>query len=353
MILLLAGCIGFSRYMPLPLEEPTTLPAPELRLVLAGDGGLTEPDPKHDHAGLTEALTASMRAAAAEVASRRVIWLGDNVYEAGIGPRGADRGRSILAAQIAAGPTAADVAFVPGNHDYLQVSTFRTRLLREADLVRSAGASALAYDTPVERWEPPGTDTIVLFIDSERAIEQTYGGRVTTLAAVADAARTGRPLVLLSHHPVASAGTHGQPVGGLRLLDTELANATYRTWATDVVEALDGAPALFVSGHDHSLQALAVERPDGPAFTQVISGSAAKGDYAAEPDGRVDGRPGYAVVDLRGEVAQIRLVVVIPAADAQGADARCVPIAEHPAFQACSRGISTVNLGRTPNRRPD
>ncbi len=121
--------------------------------------------------------------------------------------------------------------------------------------------------------------------------------------ALLRAAAAAGPLALLTHHPLASGGPHGErmgdwkahlfplrdaaptlwvPLPGLGSLwvayrdskgtGQDFASRRYSRLRSDLAEALDGHPALFqASGHDHSLQVL--EAPVPAARWVLVSGA--------------------------------------------------------------------------------
>ena len=306
-MLFVLACVPFPRPTPLPLAAPAPVEVPVLRLVVAGDAGVEPEDARRGTTGLLPALPAAMAASAASVSAAEVVWLGDNVYEAGVGPGAAGReaAEAVLGPQLAAAPTPAQVSFVPGNHDYLQFAAFRGRLGREAALIEAAGGRARAYGPPVERVAVPGTPFVRLYVDSERAIEDSAVSRLMILTAVTAAVTAGEVPVVLAHHPVADRGPHGQPSPWF-FFHTEMAHPQYASFAADLVASLRGAPALLVAGHEHAQGVLAVDGTGG-RVVQVVSGSAAKGSLAPpRPDG-LDRRPGFTTLDLYGAPARVAI----------------------------------------------
>jgi hypothetical protein len=120
-VLALGGCT---------LHEPTDFPAPadiETTLFLLGDAG--EPDPRNVGAPLD-----SLRVQAEAAPARSIIvYLGDNVYPAGVPEEGhaqwADARRRVLA-QVRAVPRGARGIFLPGNHDWADEGPFGLYSLR-------------------------------------------------------------------------------------------------------------------------------------------------------------------------------------------------------------------------------
>ncbi len=284
------------------------------RLLLVGDAGKPAAD---------EPL---LRALAFEVAKEPertlVVFLGDNLYPNGLPAlddswRGEGERRLAAQADAALG-AGARVLFLPGNHDWdgmgadglaavIRQERFlasrSTRLLYAPGggcpgplLLPTAGGVTLAVlDT--QWWlhhagpRPEGASSPCAARSAEEAVAQ-----------LRQAAALG-PLALLSHHPLASGGPHGDrtadwrahlfplrdaapslwvPLPGLGSLwvayrdskgtGQDRSSRRYQRLRADLAAALEGHPVLFqASGHDHSLQVL--EAPVPGARWVLVSGS--------------------------------------------------------------------------------
>ncbi len=342
---LLAACVPFPHPAALTLAPLAPEPSPGVvfRLVVAGDAGVEPEDARAGTMGLLPALPAAMREAATGM-DAEIVWLGDNVYEAGVGPRpkGIARARGILAAQVAAGPTPAQVSFVPGNHDYLQLAALRDRLGREADLIHDLGAHARAFGPPVERVPVAGTPFVRLYVDSERGIEDSAGARAEILAAVTGEEMAGHIPIVLGHHPAADVGPHGQPSLGA-VIHTEMGHPQYRTYAADLVGALRGGDGLLVAGHEHAISLLRIDAVPG-TVVQVVSGSAAKGRLGAPAsDPRIDRRPGFVTLDLHADGAVDATPWFLQPDGAAGVGERCRPVTAAAPAAVCTPGTALAS----------
>jgi hypothetical protein len=283
-------------------------------LLLVGDAG----EPAAD-----EPLLRALAAEAARAPGRTlVVFLGDNLYPNGLPPRGErsrPEGERRLAAQAdAALGAGARVLFLPGNHDWdgmrrggLEAVLRQERFLagRSPRLLYAPGGGCPG---PLLLPTPSGVTLAVL--DTQWWL-QHEGPRPEGPASPCAAKDAGEavaqlrlaagqgPIALLTHHPLASGGPHGErmrdwkahlfplrdahpalwiPVPGLgsawvayrdgKGTGQDFASRRYRKLRSDLVEALDGRPALFqASGHDHSLQVL--EAPVPEARWILVSGS--------------------------------------------------------------------------------
>ena len=301
-----------------PAAEPVAPSSPFAAtvetLLLVGDAGKP---------AVGEPLLKAVAAEAARDPERTlVVYLGDNLYPNGLpGERDPWRGegeRRLAAQADAALGAGARVLFLPGNHDWdgmggdgLASVLRQERFLasRSPRLLYAPGGGCpgpLLLPTPsgvtlavldTQWWlhhegpKPEGESSPCAARSAEEAVAQL---RV---------AARGGPLALLTHHPLASGGAHGQRTGdwkahvfplrdanpriwvpfpglgslwvvyrGSRGTGQDLASRRYRRLRTDLARALEGYPALFqASGHDHSLQVLQAPVPE--ARWVLISGS--------------------------------------------------------------------------------
>lgn len=317
-LLAAAGLVWLGLGGALPAAEPaapSSLFASDVEtLLLVGDAGKPAPGEP-----LLKALAAE---AAGDPDRTLVIFLGDNLYPRGL-PEARDperkEGERRLAAQAdAALGAGARVLFVPGNHDWdemgrdglaalLRQQRFLAR--RSPRLLYAPGggcpgplllptASGLTLAVLDTQWwlhhegpKPEGDSSPCAAKSAEEAVSQLRA-----------AARKG-PIALLTHHPLASGGAHGErmgdwtahlfplrdaapslwvPLPGLGSLwvayrdamgtGQDLASRRYRKLRADLTLALEGHPALFqASGHDHSLQVLQAPVPE--VRWVLISGS--------------------------------------------------------------------------------
>lgn len=339
---------------------------PVHRLILIGDGGDPFPaDPT---------LAALGRWGDTRPRQTTVLFLGDNVYPAGLRESDRPRGERILRQQIDA--TEAHKIFLPGNHDWgfspraaIQTGTLRNEqefiaahaqegaeLLPEdgcpgpvaKNLVPaggglSRGLTVLIVDfhwwlLPEEqRPECPGIPDTEAFLDRLRS----------ELASRAD-----ETVVVAAHHPLRSGGTHGGLTRGFwidvgaglyyRLYGPlqDLWEPGYAQMVRVVSEVLAEVPPLaFAAGHDHSLQIL--EGGDA-ARLMVVSGAASARkitDVAAIDETLfAHSHPGFVVLDFfRDERAgDLVLVRVVETGHERpvftlGLDVQSIPTASAPA----------------------
>lgn len=269
-ILIMAGCLRYSIEDVVPADIETTL-------FLIGDAG--EPDPRDVGAAL-DSLTAQARGSPDNTL---IVFLGDNVYPAGIPQEGraewADALRR-LDAQIAAVPPGARGIFIPGNHDWADEGPYGLYSVRlQGQLIR-----ARARGRNVEMLPPngcPGPATLdrgrlrLVLLDTQWWLHNfivrdsastciTQPGAVT--AALRDTVRsTGddRVLIVAGHHPLMTGGEHGGycgltgPIHRFRGASQDIMSSTNRTMRDSLEAAFAERPPLaYVAGHEHNLQVL-------------------------------------------------------------------------------------------------
>jgi hypothetical protein len=293
------------------LAAPPDVPW-ESTLLLVGDAG----EPGSKSGGAPEpVLRAAARVLARASGQRAVVFLGDNVYPDGYPPppRRADdslsaevrRARAILDGQVrlagpADGPDAVPRTlprwFVPGNHDWndhtLLGALFRKRgsgesraRAQDAYLRAVAAAGDSVAMLPAAGCPGPETRDVgrwlrVIAIDTQWWLQRPRVpagacGGVTTRALAAERLRQAlatageRRVIVVAHHPLATAGPHGgrcgNPLGCLarsaRLAGgylrgrQDISNRRYAAMRAALESALrDRRPLAFVAGHEHALQ---------------------------------------------------------------------------------------------------
>jgi hypothetical protein len=262
---LLAACASAPSTPPptLALPEP---PQPAARLVLLGDAGR-----KHG----AEHLAAVGRWIARDEAPTLVVFLGDNFYPKRAWKEAKSR-NAILRSQREILHDAADVVFVPGNHDW-RVNGSSAQVPERLAALASSAAPA--------RWQPapgePGPALIerhgfrVIALDSDQWIaarepEALRQAEASLRAAIAceGCARS----IVVAHHPLQSTGPHGDCAGLLRRwlrIDQDLHSAPYRRYVRAIDPILRAhPPLLYAAGHDHSLQLAAT-----PWGAHAVSGA--------------------------------------------------------------------------------
>ena len=256
------------------------LPASDIEttVFLVGDAG--EPDPRNIGPPLD-----SLAVQAAAAPQRTVIvFLGDNVYPAGIPAEGAAEfadARRRLEAQVRTVPPGARGIFVPGNHDWANATAFGLYSLRLQDRM----ITSLAQGRDVRLLPSSGCPGPV-FVDIGRLRlvaldtqwwlhefilkDSTVSCPTSTVGAVTAALREQvrppgdrRVVVVAAHHPLMTGGAHGGYCGltgpfrrfGGRSQD--IISSGNRTMRDSIRSAFRGHPPLaYAAGHDHNLQVL-------------------------------------------------------------------------------------------------
>jgi hypothetical protein len=353
--LALAGAACSMRTAAVHLPTAASPPAPPgaYRLVLIGDAGeLREPEPVLE-------IAAGVAAAASGRAT--VLYLGDNAYPAGLWGDTASRAKAeaTLRRQFSSVSSHAQVAFLPGNHDWANYGRGGLEAIREqAAFVRGLGASFLpavaGCPGPTRLDLPAGAPVVrVVAFDSqwwvhafERGEACAPGSRDAFVAALRAELQTSLPVVIAAHHPLATHGAHGGftdwtthlfplraipglkwawiPLPGLGSIypavrrakrhEQDLRGRRNTEMRDAIAEAVAGATAppivLYAAGHDHSQQVL--EGP-GVDVSLVTGGGASRNKtpvgcgrdtlYAHEADG-------FMVLDVG--LAGVRLAVIDP-----------------------------------------
>ena len=307
------------------LEPDARLPHSEAlvhRVLLVGDAGVPqESEPVLEAVGLW---------GDAHPERTTVLFLGDNLYPAGLEEDDLPRGEAVLQAQLDA--SAAHEIFLPGNHDWGFPAEGVDRVLRQQAYVEARGAGFLPRDgCPGPVYHPlvprvndasPGLGLILIDIDPWFVPEETRPScpGAETPKALADQLSTllehhhGEWLIVAAHHPLRTGGPHGgfsrgwladTITGALFLVYGSLQDAYeegYRAIMLPIEEALAGAPPLlFAAGHDHNLQVL---DGNGHARFQLVSGAGAtdrvRGGYVTSIEGTLfaHGHPGFMALDI-------------------------------------------------------
>jgi hypothetical protein len=272
---------------------------PVYRLLLAGDAGsVVRKDP-------TMALIGEW----GDVQPERTtaIFLGDNIYPAGLQSSDRARGEAILQRQIES--TRGGKLFIPGNHDWgftgvqrlqpgvlgNQQTFFESQARPGVDFRPKDGCPG---PVPVELIEPggplPGGLTVLvldlhwwLLAEWERPVCDGIADTVAFLERLRAELRERRSenVVVVAHHPIFSGGPHGGFTRGFwfdlgvsifyQLYTVgDLIEPTYHEMVGVLSAALaENPPLAMVGAHDHSLQIL-----DGgdEARIVVVSGAASE-----------------------------------------------------------------------------
>lgn len=259
------------------LEE---LPTSEIEttLFLVGDAG--EPDPRQVGSPLDSL------AVQAAVAPERtiIIFLGDNVYPAGIPAEGAAEwadARRRLEGQVNSIPPGVRGIFIPGNHDWANETAFGLYSIRLQEKIIASLAQGRnirllpgngcpgPYSVDVGRFRFIALDSqwwlhSYIVRDSSSHCPTNSMGSVT--AALREQVRPtgeGRVVFVGAHHPLMTGGLHGSycgMTGPFRRFggqSQDIISSANRTMRDSIRAAFDGHPPLaFVAGHDHTLQVL-------------------------------------------------------------------------------------------------
>ena len=263
----------------------------ETTLFLIGDAG--EPNPRN-----REPVLDSLHAQASVAPGRSVVvFLGDNVYPAGIPAEGAAEwadARRRLAAQVRAVPVGARGIFVPGNHDWADAEAFGLYAVRlEQDLIDRLAAGRDVQLLP--RNGCPGPEVVetgrlrLILLDTqwwlhEYIVHDEASDCPRSTGVVTDrirdavrGSRDGQLTVVAGHHPLVTGGEHGGYCGvvgpfhrfGGRSQDI-ISSANKRM--RDSLESAFSArpPHVYAAGHDHNLQVL---RGTDAVRTVLVSGA--------------------------------------------------------------------------------
>jgi hypothetical protein len=280
-------------------EIPSRNDEPVYRVVLVGDAGLV---------GNDDPTMKLLGRWADEFPGRaQVLFLGDNIYPAGLQESSRRRGETILLRQIRA--TRAPKIFVPGNHDWGYTGTQQLApgvLANQQKFLEAHATDGVELQPKngcpgpaVVELLPPGKGLAgglsVALLDLHwwllpedmrpkcDGIDDT-NAFLKRFRETLDANR-GKNLLVAAHHPIASGGPHGgQSRGFWTDLGVTLAYPFYRTQdifqpgyqqMVRLLEAeMQAAPPLaMIGGHDHSLQIL---EGGGAARVVIVSGSASR-----------------------------------------------------------------------------
>lgn len=308
---------------------------PVFRLVLIGDAG---------EVGRDDAIVALLSEwSNAHPERTAVVFLGDNLYPAGLQYAGSARarGEGILLEQLQA--THARELFIPGNHDWgwtvFQRSS-RGVLLNQQVFIESHGAmfepqhgcpGPVAVPLLKSTRAVAGGLTVLaldlnwwLLPEAERPVCEGVASTedfIARLRAELDQ-RRAENVVVVAHHPIRSGGPHG---GFTRGFWTDLGvSLFYRAYSVqDLIEPhyeemvkvlgnvlAENPPLAMVGGHDHSLQIL-----DGgtEARLVVVSGAGSNTSGVTSIDGTLfaHAHRGFVVFDFHRAKKNIDGVLVV------------------------------------------
>ena len=327
--LALAFATGCTHKVTLEKLAPEEI---ETTLFLIGDAG--EPDPRQVGAPLD-----SLVVQAAEAPERTIIvFLGDNVYPAGIPAEGAAEwadARRRLEAQVKAIPPGVRGIFVPGNHDWANAEAFGLYSVRlEEQMIKSLAQGRNVRVLPGNGCPGPATldigrlrlvalDTqwwlhsFIVRDDKSTCSTGTVGSVTAALREQVRPEGTNRVVFVAAHHPLMTGGIHGGycgVTGPFRRFggnSQDIMSSANRVMRDSLRSAFFGHPPLaYVAGHDHNLQVL---RGGLNVDYLLVSGAgaAAKTECAVrmrESYYVSQHRPGFMRVDiLRGKGVLLRV----------------------------------------------
>lgn len=360
-LLSLSGCAS-----PAPAADSVApLPAVETRLYLIGDAGAPAPgDP------VLRALGDQIRA---DPGSAVVVFLGDNIYPAGLPPENSPGRREAerrLDAQIDVVRDAGGRGvFVPGNHDWGAWGAAGWEAVkRQGRRIAGRGGSQIEM-LPAEGCPGPvvrdiGSRLRLVVLDTQwwlhayaKPLHPTSSCAEDSEAEVVDALRVAietagdRRVVVVGHHPLASGGIHGGHFGWRDHIFPLRAKRSWlwiplpgigsayplarRRGVTDqdlsgalnikMREAIGGVfketpPLAYAAGHEHNLQVI---RQKGAEYL-LVSGTGFYGHTSRiAPDSNTlfaRKSSGYMRLDI-APTGEVRLAVTIVDASANAQEA--------------------------------
>jgi len=251
----------------------------ETTLFLIGDAG--EPDPRQIASPLD-----SLVVQAATTAPERtiIVFLGDNVYDAGIPAEGAAEwadARRRLDAQVRAIPPGVRGIFVPGNHDWANATAFGLYAIRlQEQMIASLAQGRNVRLLPGNGCPGPATLDVgrlrLIALDTQWWLhsyivrDEKSACPTATVGAVTAALREqvrpqgpGRVVFVAAHHPLMTGGMHGGYCGATGPFRRfggnaqDILSSANRAMRDSLRSAFFGHPPLaYVAGHDHNLQVL-------------------------------------------------------------------------------------------------
>lgn len=289
----LAIAFGVGCHQRVTIEELSPAEI-ETTLFLIGDAG--EPDPRQIGSPL-DSLTAQ---AAAAPARTIIVFLGDNVYPAGIPAEGAAEwadARRRLEAQVMAVPLGARGIFVPGNHDWANAAPFGLYSIRlQEQMIASLAQGRNVRLLPGNGCPGPAKLDVgrlhLVALDTQWWLhnfivkDDKVACPAATIGAVTSALRDqvrpegdGRVVFVVGHHPLMTGGIHGGycgVTGPFRRFGgnaQDILSGVNRAMRDSLRSAFFGHPPLaYIAGHDHNLQVL---RGDRNVDYLLVSGAGA------------------------------------------------------------------------------
>jgi len=288
-----------------PAVAPAAPPAEiETTLFLIGDAGAPAAPPD------SEPVLVALRVAASAAPHPFIVFLGDNVYPAGMPDSAAPRRRvaeRVLTQQLRVlQASGARGVFVPGNHDWDSMQPGGWDAIRRQErFIAAAGGSALlpAGGCPGPAVVDVGAVVRLVALDSQWWLQDGPKPQGTTSScpaasegAVIDSVRAAlraagqRVVVVAAHHPPASGGVHGGhfgwqdhifPLRNIKswlwiplpiigsvypiaraqgISNQDIPSRAYTRMRLALDSAFAGAPTpplIYAAGHEHTLQVIA------------------------------------------------------------------------------------------------
>lgn len=355
---ILSSCTSNKPYYRHPEKNVVlaSLPTSQIdhRIYMVGDAGGLDDKLKMENTVLQN-LELKLHS---DTADKSVIFLGDNVYNYGLGPLDdADRTRqeSILQAHLnAAQGNDANFYFIPGNHDWNDNrSQGLEAIKRQSEFVKQ---NRIAKDRvkfyPQDGCGDPkvvkvNKDLVYVFIDSQWWVHDwsseskiNKGCKVKSRREFLDRMKDiiidhkNDKIIICLHHPMISNGNHGGNfglkdhifpltktnknlyiplplVGSINPVARQLGGSNQdnsytllkelRKSLESVIRTYDVSQAIFVSGHEHLLQHSAEQFIfQKSPIHYIVSGSGYKTSYAAKGNGvnYTQAAKGYAVLHV-------------------------------------------------------
>ncbi len=337
-VALATDCSHNSPYVKEPkVETPVAATAsPSYRLLLLGDGGFALPG--------SSVMDALAKRAAEDPEHTSVVFLGDNIYPAGLPEPGheerQDAERHLLAQIEPLRGLDLEVIFVPGNHDWSNSGIDGAVALRRQQEFLANHGTRRTRLLPSDGHPGPVCldrgDLRLALIDTQwwlhRYERRTDISREQVLADLRGCVESAGPrhVVVAAHHPLITHGPHGgfidwvdhvfpltrvHPlayvplpiIGSLYPLVRSAGVTTQDTRHEDNLSMVNQLtaqfqhrrPLLYAAGHDHSLQVQQMGR--GPRF-HVVSGGGSRPSSVTHDDSTLFAvaQLGFMELDLHG-----------------------------------------------------
>lgn len=267
----------------------------ETTLFLIGDAG--EPDPRNTGVAL-RALAEDAAEAPGQVV---IVFLGDNVYPAGIPAEGAAEwadARRRLATQVDVVPEGALGIFVPGNHDWADMEAFGLYSIRlQEEMIRDLAGGRDVRLLPSNGCPGPVSVDIgrlrLVLLDTQWWLHDyivrdersdcptsTTGEVTEALRRQVRSSREDGVVVVAAHHPLMSGGRHGgycgitAPFQRFAGRSQDIVSSANRAMRDSIESAMaEKPPLIFAAGHEHNQQVL---RGGRSVHYQLVTGAGSK-----------------------------------------------------------------------------